>query len=265
MLKFAVDKPDARHVFFGLSQENVRRMRGGESIQFQADEVNLGEGIVVIVHAADRNLGVYRDAAKRRLIRDLIVLTEADCNRLREDLIEFPLARVASGRACTSHVFSGASEASMLRELERAGVITPQTKISSPTCVFRVSAWHQLKLWATAVGMFILAGLVTDKHHHEQVMDLLVLGFGLIAVVALLLAIASASETIEVSRERIRRRALLRSFDVPWSDTVQLLARTDALGPFELIIETRGGRRHKLRRVYRDWKDLVGDIKSSMA
>jgi len=266
MLKFAVDKPDARHVFFGLSQDNVRRMRDGESIQFQADEVGLGAGIVVIAHAADRNLAVYRDAAKRQLIRDLLVLTEADCSRLREDLIEFPLARAAGGRACTSHVFSGTSEAGMVRELERAGLITPKTNIAAPTCVFRVSAWHQLKLWGTAIGMFIMAGMVAAKqHHHDGVMNGFITGVVLIGIGALALAIVSMGEKIEITRERIRKSSLLFGFDVPWPDAAQLLSRSDSLGPYELVIETRSGRRHTLKRRYADWNDLVGDIKSSIA
>lgn len=40
----------------------------------------------------------------------------------------------------------------------------------------------------------------------------------------------------------------------------EVLARSDALGPFELVLELRDGNRRKLSRIYSDWQDLVGDI-----
>lgn len=50
------------------------------------------------------------------------------------------------------------------------------------------------------------------------------------------------------------------SFELERRDIASVLTRSDALSAFEVILVTRAGARHKLERIYANWKQLCGTL-----
>jgi hypothetical protein len=70
------------------------------------------------------------------------------------------------------------------------------------------------------------------------------------------------SERVEIDHESIRCVRPLGAFAVAWPEVASIEARSDALGPCEIYIVERSGKRHKLRRIYARWDRLVSAISS---
>ncbi len=263
MLKFTVDKPDAHLVFCGLSQGNVKRLAAGEAIVFDADVVGLERGKVVIAHDADPGVQAIR-SQRPAWVRDLIVLSDDDLRRMAGDMLERPLEARSDGKACRSVLFSGTTEEGMVADLARAGIVAPTTRIEAPadfgTRLYPVSFLHQAKLVAGALTMFVLAYLtIGDSFRASRVLLPLVAGFVAIGLVFVGIGIARLQQRVEINATDLRVRGPF-GFTVPWRDVARLLSRDDVDGPYELIVETKQGKRRKLQRIYQHWDDLVEDV-----
>jgi hypothetical protein len=130
MLKATASGPGGTLVFLGLSFENLRRLRGGESIQFQAAEVGLGEGLFVLVHADDP----FRAVVEQELAHSVsvaIVLHDSNHDDLRAGLaLDLDLGAFRPG--LRSLVFAAKDEDALVRLLADQGLVGASTAIDDP-------------------------------------------------------------------------------------------------------------------------------------
>lgn len=130
MLKATASGPGGTLVFLGLSFENLRRLRAGESIQFQAAEVGLGEGLFVLVHANDP----FRAVVEQELARSVtvaIVLHDSNDDDLRAGLaLDLDLGAFQPG--LRTLVFAAKDEDTLLAMLSEQGLVGASTTIDDP-------------------------------------------------------------------------------------------------------------------------------------
>lgn len=130
MLKATASGPGGTLVFLGLSFENLRRLRAGESIQFQAAEVGLGEGLFVLVHANDP----FRAVVEQELARSVsvaIVLHDSNEDDLRAGLaLNLDLGAFQPG--LRTLVFAAKDEDTLLGMLTEQGLVAASTTIDDP-------------------------------------------------------------------------------------------------------------------------------------
>ncbi|UJR82554.1 hypothetical protein [Sandaracinus amylolyticus] len=132
MLKAAQRGPNGLVMLLGLSSANLERLRGGEAIQFHADEVELGTGIFVIAHDRDPQVPIYR-AHVGSAARALVVLPDAALATLRRgELVEIDLLALGATERGSVMIFHGETEASMLEQLARHGIVTTDTRVRRP-------------------------------------------------------------------------------------------------------------------------------------
>jgi hypothetical protein len=130
MLKATASGPGGSLVFLGLSYENLRRMRAGESIQFPAAEVGLGEGLFVLVHANDPMRAVVEQELGRA-VSVAIVLHDSNHDDLRAGLaLDLDLGPFRTGLRAL--VFAAPDEDALLRLVSEQGLVGPGTSIDDP-------------------------------------------------------------------------------------------------------------------------------------
>jgi hypothetical protein len=130
MLKATASGPGGSLVFLGLSYENLRRMRAGESIQFPAAEVGLDEGLFVIVHANDPMRAVVEQELGRA-VSVAIVLHDSTHDDLRAGLaLDLDLGPFRAGLRAL--VFAAPDEDALMRVLSDQGLVGADTPIDDP-------------------------------------------------------------------------------------------------------------------------------------
>ena len=130
MLKATASGPGGSLVFLGLSHENLRRMRAGESIQFPAAEVGLGEGLFVLVHANDPMRAVVEQELGRA-VSVAIVLHDSNHDDLRAGLaLDLDLGPFRVGLRAL--VFAAPDEDALLRLMSEQGLVGAETSIDDP-------------------------------------------------------------------------------------------------------------------------------------
>jgi hypothetical protein len=268
VLKFTVESQDANKpslVALGLSYENLRRLRV-DSIQFHGSEVGLGSGVFVIAHMDDPELPTYRGLYGAQVC-ELVVLTERVCQQFEtgQPVVHFPLNAKRGGRPCELVLFAGPTEEALLEGMKGVGLVSsatvihgPDDKPALPVSVFRVGVLYRLKL-AAGAGVFIFATTMVSAKHLPGSVVMLMLGT---AVTLLGMLIARWSERVEIDAESIRCRRLIGGFVAGWSAVASINAREDSLGPYELYVVERSGKRHKLRRIYARWDELIAAVTS---
>lgn len=280
VLKFAIDSKDPAGpdlVGLGLSFENLRRLRT-DSIQFHGSEVGLGDGVFVIAHIDDPQLSSYQ-GLPCAVVCELLVLTEHVCRQFETSapVVRIPLKSTRNSRRCEAVLFAGSTEQELVAAMKAAGLVTSATSITGPDeppahtpvspsalaepaaravgpSVFPVAVLQKLKLGGGGLGFIAITGMLASRPHIEGWVCLLMGGT---AVVFLALLAVRWSERVEIDRESIRCRRPIGGFEVAWRDVASIAAREDSLGPFELHLVTRSGARHKLRRIYARWDELV--------
>lgn len=137
MLKATASGPGGSLVFLGLSYENLRRMRAGESIQFPAAEVGLGEGLFVLVHANDPMRAVVEQELGRA-VSVAIVLHDSNHDDLRAGLaLDLDLGPFRAGLRAL--VFAAPDEDALLRLMSEQGLVGAETSIDDPQGVLSAS------------------------------------------------------------------------------------------------------------------------------
>jgi hypothetical protein len=267
VLKFAADPKEPGKpalVGLGLSFENLRRLRS-DAIQFNGSDVGLGAGIFVIAHVDDPQLPGYQ-ALIGDDVCELLVLTERVCRQFEtgEAVVRVPLTSKRGSRACEAVVFAGETEQTLVDGMKSAGIVTAATKIESPVAhaaatVFRVGVLYRLMLAGGGVGFVVITAMLGSKRGMEGWALLLMAGtaavfFGLLAL--------RWSERIEITSESIRCVRPVLGFEVRWRELASIGTRSDSIGPYEVHLIERSGRRHKLRRIYERWGQLVDAIRS---
>lgn len=259
MLKFAVDGKDGAPalVGLGLSFENLKRLRA-DAIQFRGDDLGLGAGVFVIAHEADPKLASYRRLVGTQ-VSELVVLTELACKQFETGipLVTMPLTSKRKGARCEAMLFAGETEATLLEYMTTAGLVTAKTEVVAPVSVYEVSLLEKLKLAGGAVGFTIVIAMLASKPRLPGYVWL-IFG-GTVAWFAVTLAMRW-SERVEISATAIRCHRTFGAFELAWKDLASIETRSDSLSAYELFLVTRSGERHKLRRIYARWKELVAAI-----
>lgn len=276
MLKFAADSKEPGKpsiVGLGLSFENLRRLRA-DAIQFHGHEVGLGSGVFVIAHVDDPQLPTYQQQYGEHVC-ELVILTERVCQQFETGapVVNIPLKATRRGRPCEAVLFAGETEESLVENMRTAGLVTAATSIVGPDrpsvrpaptrteteSIFRVSVLHRLVLAAGGLGFVAVTAMLAARPRMETwILEMM------IAVAAVFLGLLALrwTERVEIDDRSIRCRRPIGGFEVPWSDVAAIEARKDSLGPYELFVVRRSGQRHKLRRIYASWDDLVDAITS---
>jgi hypothetical protein len=272
MLKFVVEpKERARPALIGLglSFENLRRLRR-DAVQFQAADLGLDPGVFVIVHEHDAMRAEYQ-AQLGRLACEVLVLSEATCHALEhgQELVRLPLRPTLRGRAAEALVFAGPTEALLLDALRAQGLLAPDAKVWMPTTsqpplgvvAFRVGLMNRLKLVLGGVGFIVVAALCATHQRLDDTTLLVTALMGVTSAVFWVLLLLRWNERIELDGEGIRRVHPLWGFHLGWDRLSHVLARRDALGPYQIQLVRRvGGRPEQLERIYDDWDVLVDEI-----
>jgi hypothetical protein len=132
--------------------------------------------------------------------------------------------------------------------------------VTPPRRLYLVPILHHLKVWGAALTMFAMAALVGGgPYRASRVLEQLVVIFVALGVAFAALGIIRLWQRVEISAAELRLRGPL-GFALARRDVSRVLSRDDALGPYELIIETVAGERRKLSRIYAHWDELVADV-----